>query len=313
MLSLRLSTIRAQSAAACCALAAASPFTLDYVVQPGDTVSGIAADHDTTVRRIVAANDLPAAGNLIYAGEVLRIPAAHPRPVPGGARTADRPTRRIVVHIVRPGDTLSDLAVRYHAWTAELTEANGGSTHIVVGQRLRIPVVVSGAGKPRADDHRGASRAPSRSARVRRLERRLAHYPDPSRAEVRRIITATARRHGVDPNLALAVSWQEAGWQQHHVSAAEAVGAMQVIPTTGSWVSTLLGRDLDLLDVRDNATAGVVLLDHLTDVAPRRQAVAGYYQGLAGVREHGMYADTRRYVANVLSLYQAFERGAYPA
>jgi hypothetical protein len=42
-------------------------------------------------------------------------------------------------------------------------------------------------------------------------------------------------------------------------------------------------------------------------------AVAGYYQGLAGVRRHGMYDDTRRYVANVLALRRQFERGRYPA
>ncbi len=137
--------------------------------------------------------------------------------------------------------------------------------------------------------------------------------PTLSRATVRRIIERTARHHGVDPQLALAVSWQEAGWQQHHVSHASAIGAMQIIPATGDWMSGVVGRDLDLLDVRDNVTAGVVLLKVLTDAAPQRQAIAGYYQGLAGVRRHGMYDDTKRYLANVLYLKKRFEQGHYPA
>ena len=35
-------------------------------------------------------------------------------------------------------------------------------------------------------------------------------------------------------------------------------------------------------------------------------AVAGYYQGLASVKAHGMYPDTRQYVADVLALQQRF-------
>jgi hypothetical protein len=71
-------------------------------------------------------------------------------------------------------------------------------------------------------------------------------------------------------------------------------------------MSDVLGRDLELTDTRDNITAGVALLKVLLDAAPERVAVAGYYQGLAGVREHGMYRDTRRYVANVLALKERF-------
>ncbi len=54
---------------------------------------------------------------------------------------------------------------------------------------------------------------------------------------MRAVVASTARRHGVDPQLALAVSWQEAGWQMGHVSTAGAVGAMQVIPDTGRWMA----------------------------------------------------------------------------
>ena len=46
-----------------------------------------------------------------------------------------------------------------------------------------------------------------------------------------------------------------------------------------------------------------VLTHEATDV---RQAVAGYYQGLQSVRDHGMYPSTKQYVANVMALRARF-------
>jgi soluble lytic murein transglycosylase-like protein len=316
-----------------------TPLMLEYVVRPGDTLSEIAERHNVSVSRLVEKNDLHPSGNQIFVGQSLDIPAAHGR---GGSSsgngssrggTISPDARRIVYYTVKPGDTPSGLAVRFHAWTAELIAMNGSLLR--VGERIRIPVVLAAvaearkqdrqknhqaghkpdrkADKPASKPDRRPSRKNTKSSTERDLERKLEHRADPSRSQVRAIIEATCRRYGVDPQLALAVSWQEAGWQQHHVSSANAIGAMQIIPTTGDWMSGVLGRELDLLDVRDNITAGVVLLKVLTDAAPLRQAVAGYYQGLAGVREHGMYDDTKQYVANVLYLKQRFEQGHYPA
>jgi soluble lytic murein transglycosylase-like protein len=133
--------------------------------------------------------------------------------------------------------------------------------------------------------------------------RLLAGRPAPSRLAVRLLIRSTARAVGVDPALALAVAQQESGFQQRVVSPADAIGVMQVLPSTGRWVgNAVVGRPLDLLDVEDNVLAGVTLLRVLGRAAPTPQAVAGYYQGLASVRRNGMLPDTRRYVANVLRL-----------
>ena len=124
---------------------------------------------------------------------------------------------------------------------------------------------------------------------------------------MRDIIAGRARANGVDPALALAVSYQESGWNMHVVSVANAVGAMQVIPATSDWISGVVGRRLDPLDPHDNATTGVVLLRILRQSASsEKQAIAGYYQGLRSVRERGMYPDTRRYVKNVLALKARF-------
>jgi soluble lytic murein transglycosylase-like protein len=229
------------------------------------------------------------------------------------AATHDRlpPGRKLVAYTVRPGDTATELAVRFHAWTAELISLNhlGSGGTMYVGQRLRIPVVVSAVRKER----RKAPRAESSAKPVRKHAKRW-HHADPSREKVRRIIVRTARREGVDPQLALAISWQEAGWQMHHVSSANAIGAMQVIPTTGIWMSMYAGRLLRLRDVHDNVLAGVLLLRVLNDhTSTRRRQIAAYYQGLGAVREHGLYPETRRYVANVRAIKQRLERGRPPA
>ena len=278
------------------------PFAMEYVVRPGDTLSEIAVRHHTTVERLVARNGLDQSGDRIVVGQSLHIPAAHRRPTgaaaAGGSGTA-ADARRIVQYTVRPGDTPSGLAVRFHAWTAELVERNGPVLR--VGERIEIPVVVAAAARARRTSGSRSTAAPQ-----------IPDQTGPSRATVRRVIAATAQRNGVDPHLALAVSWQEAGWQMHHVSGAGAVGAMQIMPSTGRWMSDVVGRRLRLHDLEDNATAGVLLLRILQDHAHLRRAVGGYYQGLEGVRRHGMYPDTKHYVANVLALRDRFERGEYP-
>jgi hypothetical protein len=81
------------------------------------------------------------------------------------------------------------------------------------------------------------------------------------------------------------------------------------MPGTSRWLSQyVVHRPLDIRRAQDNVTAGVALLAVLLretrgDV---RTAVAGYYQGLASVRQRGMYADTKQYVANVLALRNRF-------
>ncbi|KQY63954.1 MULTISPECIES: lytic transglycosylase domain-containing protein [unclassified Nocardioides] len=231
--------------------------------------------------------------------------------------------RKVVSHTVRSGDTATELAVKYHAWTAELISLNdlGPSAALQVGDRIRIPVVLAAlpkgerpkAGKSTSGTHetKHAKKAgkPAR-ATPRKSTARPAH---PSRAKVRDIIERTARNHGVDPHLALAVSWQESGWQMHHVSSADAIGAMQVLPDTGEWMSLYAGRPLKLRHTHDNVLAGVLLLDLLDDMTKtRRQQVGAYYQGLGAVREHGLYGETKAYVDNVQAIQRRLEKSGNP-
>ena len=220
------------------------------------------------------------------------------------------------------GDTVSAIAARHGVSTASIIAANGLRSDglIRVGQMLTLPggtastrpAAPSSTAAPIPGGNTFAGRTYSsrvvRSADSTRGE--LAARPAPSRSEMRRIIAQTARAHGVDPALALAISYQESGFDQRRVSVANAIGAMQVIPASGEWMSTYAGRRLDLLDPHDNATAGVLLLRQLRrSAASEEQAIAAYYQGLRSVRERGMFADTRQYVRNVQALRARFAQG----
>ena len=219
---------------------------------------------------------------------------ADERPWPG------HPDRRLVTHQVRPGDTATGLATRYHAWTRELIALNrlGRAGTLRVGDTVRIPVVVSAL--PRAP-RPAATPAPAPAA-AGPAEQGWRHARM-TREEVRRAIAAEAGRRGVPVTLAQAVAWQESGWHQPVTSSAGALGVMQVLPGTGLWMSLYAGRPLDLRDTHDNITAGVTLLRVLLDeTRGTRSAVAAYYQGLGAVRRHGIYPATRQYVDSVLAI-----------
>ena len=283
---------------------AGSPGWGSYTIRRGDTLGAIAARYGTTVSRLVEVNRLPGSGNLIYAGESLRVPRAQ--------RAA---ASRIVTirrhHRVVAGDSLIKIAKRYGVKPAVIARANRLPASLVVrlGDTLVVPVtrrIASSAARSSANSFAGRTYASSVVSSAARNRAVLANRHVPGRDAMRALIVSTAKRNGVDPSLALAISWQESGFNMRRVSVANAIGAMQVIPSTGAWVSSVVGRRLDLLNARENVTAGVVLLKILTRSASLRTAVAGYYQGLKSVRERGMFSDTKRYVANILALRKQF-------
>jgi soluble lytic murein transglycosylase-like protein len=134
-----------------------------------------------------------------------------------------------------------------------------------------------------------------------------------TRTQVRRLVAAMARHYDVPPRLALAIAWQESGWQQRRVSSAGAIGVMQVMPDTGRWMRWYAGRPLRLRDTHDNVQAGVLTLRTLRSWTKYdRNAIAAYYQGLGAVRRHGHFKDTKRYVASVRAHKRNLERTGSP-
>jgi LysM repeat protein len=306
--------------------------TATVTVRPGDTLSQLAARHGVTVSDLAKANGI-SNPRLIYPGQKLTVPGAErssardqqtstSRGSSGtGLATAKAKTTGATV-TVRPGDTLSHIAARHEVSLDALLAANSGldPRRLWVGQKVVIPGGSSSSQQPVrpwtqdtiGDTKKGEqvpdtflhytySSAVARSAAANREY--LAEVPVPSQAETKKLVTDISRRHGVDPKLMLALSYQESGWSQRAVSPANAIGIMQVIPASGDWASALVGRDLNLLDPQDNVTAGVVIMRALLRSAGTEQeAIGGYYQGLASVNKHGLFADTKHYVSSVRAL-----------
>ena len=256
-------------------------------IRPGDTLSVLAKRHHTTVAALQHLNHLH--GDLIIEGMLLRLPGSPP--AVRGTRQVSRP------YVVKAGDNLTVLARRWGTTVPSLVGVNHlRSTMIVVGQRLRGPqVAAAGPAPTRVSGSAAAHRSALRNRSV------------PSRSAVRALIRSAARRHGVPTHLALALAYQESGFQQRVVSPVDAIGVMQVLPSTGRSLGRAHGRHYDLLNAGDNVEAGVTLLgDLLRATGSTPGALAGYYQGLGSVHSIGLLPQTRAYISNVELLQTRF-------
>ena len=120
---------------------AAVPF--EYVVQPGDTLSGIAKKYGTTVREIEKANGGAGKVASLRAGQIIRLTADEPAAY---AEPAEREVKREPVvqrtHKVKNGDTLSGIAKKYGTTVRGIQQANGGADKLKtlrVGQIIKLP------------------------------------------------------------------------------------------------------------------------------------------------------------------------------
>ena len=183
-------------------------------------------------------------------------------------------TTTATVHVVRVGDTLTALAAQFHTTIAALASANhiDPAKPIVLGQRLSMP---------------GAAPA-------------LTSQP----LDVRGLLDQWSARLGVDAHLVRALAWMESGFQTEIVSSAGARGVLQTLPTTRTYVETVLAGRKIPQSVDGDIEVGVLYLKHLLQVfgGDERLALAGWYQGEVAVKQHGLYKVTKPFVANVLAL-----------
>jgi soluble lytic murein transglycosylase-like protein len=138
----------------------------------------------------------------------------------------------------------------------------------------------------------------------------VARPAGPRGAVAKAIIIRQARRHDLNPNFALALSYWESGWNQDAVSSTGAIGLMQVEPYTGAWAGPkLLGRKVNLNDANDNAEVGVALLRHYLDVfnGDPKLALAAYYQGETATHKHGIFKSSQAYVNGIWALRNRFQ------
>ncbi len=269
-----------------------------HVVRSGDTLGGIAARYRVNLAVLYSLNKISPTA-YIQLGQRIKVPAPAARAA-AKAASATVTTRTLTV---RAGDTVSAIAVRHGVSQAALLKANGLSLRSIlqIGQTLKV---VTPAKKRDSGNTFAGRTYPDAIVSAAAANRAyLADRNVPNRSQTKAMIESTARRHGLGPSLALAISWQESGWNQRQVSVANAIGAMQVIPSSGVWASELAGRKLNLLNAQDNVTAGIVILRSLTRSArSEEEAIAGYYQGLHSVQNNGLYTDTKQYVKSILAL-----------
>ena len=270
--------------------------TDEVLVRPGDTLSSIARRHDVSIERLVELNDL-ANPNRIFVGQTLRLEPAPKPAAPAAAPATPAPAAASPrVHTVRAGEHLTGIAKRYGVSIGSIVSANrlADPSRIFAGQQLTIPG--GGATAP-------AASAPAMPESMAVLVAK--------RDAVRRVIVEEADRYRVPPAFALAVAWQESGWQQGVVSSAGAIGVMQLLPATGEWVGdAMLGTPVNLADLRHNVRAGVRLLAHYLDRydGNRDLVLAAYYQGQTAADRHGVFAVSRPYVASIKRLEVLFAR-----
>jgi LysM repeat protein len=119
----------------------------ELVVQRGDTLWDLARKHGVTVAQLAAWNRIENP-ELIRIGQriVLEAPVAPAAPAPTPAAPPPAP----VVHVVRAGDTVWDLALRYGTSVAALVAANhlANPSFIRIGQALAIPQATPAATAP---------------------------------------------------------------------------------------------------------------------------------------------------------------------
>ena len=193
-------------------------------------------------------------------------------------RTSSAPTiASTITYVVKPGDTLAAIAAKHKTTVRAVAKANDIESENLVleGAKLRLPSAVAA----------GQAEELSRSTVRAHIDKWAAHY-------------------GISVSLARALAWQESGFQTNVTSSTGAWGPMQIMPTTWAFVETvLLGRTVPKTG-EGGIEVGMTLLSHLLKRfgGDQRLALAAWYQGEKAVREHGLYGETKDFVASVLAL-----------
>jgi soluble lytic murein transglycosylase-like protein len=130
----------------------------------------------------------------------------------------------------------------------------------------------------------------------------------PAGDDLRALATAAAHRHGLDPELVLAVVGVESAFRPKAVSPKGAQGLMQLMPRTAA----SLGVE-DALDPEQNLDGGTRHLGSLLALygGDVERALAAYNAGEGAVARHGgipPFRETREYVRRVLERYRKATR-----
>jgi LysM repeat protein len=265
-----------------------------YAVQPGDTLSGIAAVHGVSLSSLAAANGV-SPDSFAIAGTTLKIPSGSA--TSSSTASAAAPPA-LGGYTVRPGDTLSGIAATGGVSVQQLAWMNGlDPDHLLLaGTVIKLPTGASAPSNPNP--------APTTT-----IVPQAAPNPTNERVSSSQI-GQVAAEHGVPASLASAIAWQESGFNNAMVSSANARGVMQIMPGTWDWVnrSLAVSNPLNPNSAIDNVRGGVLYLRQLLNDfgGDPSLAAAAYYQGEGAVKSRGLYPETQQYVNSVNALRTRF-------
>lgn len=131
-----------------------------------------------------------------------------------------------------------------------------------------------------------------------------------SRGEINQLIEEYSNKNGLDADFVRAVIKQESGFNPKATSHCGAQGLMQLMPGTAKGLGVT-----NSLDAEQNVKGGTKMLANLlkTYGGDKELALAAYNAGGGAVKKYGgipPYAETQRYVKNVLSMYGKFKGGS---
>jgi len=183
-------------------------------------------------------------------------------------------------YVVKPGDSLTAIAKRVGTTVPKLAQLNrlDPARPLLIGTKLRVVAAVA---------------APTAVSATNAVT-------------VRASLDTWAAHYGIDPRLARALAWMESGYNNSVVSPVGAQGVMQLLPTTWSYVETVLIRHPVQHGADGNVEVGMAYLHHLLTVfgGNEQLALAAWYQGERSVKALGPYKVSKVFVADVLALRQ---------
>jgi LysM repeat protein len=155
-----------------------------HTVQPGETLSEIAAQYAVTAEEILALNDLDDP-DAIVAGQQLRIPGQFTEPAPEG------------MHRVQPGETLTSIAARYDLAIGQLMSMNDiqDADELTAGQLLIVSTKLTATPTPPAAETPTAAPTPTATT-----------VPDVHTVSAGETLTSIARRYGLTVGQLMAIN-----------------------------------------------------------------------------------------------------------
>lgn len=132
---------------------------------------------------------------------------------------------------------------------------------------------------------------------------------DVSKAEINGLIDEYSQKNGLDSDFVRAVVKQESGFNEKATSRCGAAGLMQLMPGTAKSLGVV-----NPYDAEQNIAGGTKMLSNLmkTYGGNKELVLAAYNAGGGAVKKYGgipPYAETQRYVKNILSMYNRSKGG----